>query len=274
MEDGPPDEVLVGEGEEAGERLAQPVQRARGDVQRRDALGSQQPLLGRDRVEVGPEARQPDRDRADRLRPIDRQDCPASMRELGDPLDREAGTSRPGDVADRHEPRPRDDRRVERGESRLVVSPRPDVDEDQLDPEPVAQGEQRAERARVLEPRRDRPVAGPPVDRPAGDVHRLGGRVDEGDRLGSRAADRRHARPGLVHPLEEFSEVVRAGPADPELTVGQLGHEPMGLGRQRPNRSGVEIDPRGRRRQRFADRDQALVFREEWGDHGSVSYEP
>jgi hypothetical protein len=122
----------------------------------------------------------------------------------------------------------------------------------------------------MLEPAGDDPVARPPVDRPDRDVELLGRRMPQGDRARPDPADGGHARSGFVHPLEELEPVVFGRASDPELPVGQLGHHPMRLGRERPDRAGIQVDPGRGRRQGVADGGQLVAVGEEGGHHGSV----
>ena len=66
----------------------------------------------------------------------------------------------------------------------------------------------------MLEPGRDGPVAGSPVDAQLATFIASVVEWVEGDLGGRVPGDRRDGGAGLVHPLEELDEVVEAGPAD------------------------------------------------------------
>ena len=74
------------------------------DHERAHPLGPEQPLLGRDGVQVGAEGIEADRDRAGRLGAVDDDEGAARVGDVGDPGDRHDGAGRPQDVRDRDEP--------------------------------------------------------------------------------------------------------------------------------------------------------------------------
>ena len=91
---------------------------------------------------------------------------------------------------ERHDARPVVDGRVEGGDDRIPIAADADVDELDVDPEPVSQVVQRARAARMLEAGRDGPVAGPPVDRPDPDVHAIARGMGQSDVVGIGHEDR------------------------------------------------------------------------------------
>ena len=85
--------------------------------------------------------------------------APAARASSPEPPDRQHGAGRPQDVADEDGPGWPLERGRERRDGPLVVAAVAEVDELDLDPEPIAQREQRPEPARVLVARGQHAVA-------------------------------------------------------------------------------------------------------------------
>ena len=173
--------VRVREAVPATEAGRQPLDRPRVDHERAHPLGPEQPFLRGDRVHVGPEIVEPDRDRTGRLRPVDDDERSARVGQRRDPGDRHDGTGRPQHVRDRDEAGVGRDGGFEGGQRPVVVAVVAGVDEGELDPEPVAQGVQRSDAAGVLVRGRDRATAGAPVGQQRRRVHPVGRRMGQAD---------------------------------------------------------------------------------------------
>ena len=198
---------------------------------------------------------------------------PPAPRAHGQLRDLRDGQPRPGhrrDVGERDKPGTWRDRCVEGGQRRVVVAARAGVHERQVDAEPGMQRMERPDPTGVLELGRHGPVAGAPVKRRDRLVHPVGRGVVERDGVDVRAEDRGRRAARLVHPGEELLEVVDVRAAGAQLPRLEVGHGLGRLGRQRPDRARVQVDPRLDRRQRRADRGELLLVRHEGGDHGRM----
>ena len=102
------------------------------------------------------------------------------------------------------------------------------------------------------------------------DVHAVGRRVRQRDLVKVGADDRRHARAGLVHPLDAVEVVREIRSADVALVRLELGHRGRDLGRHRPRRAGVQLDPGSEGRQRRPNRGELLRVAHEGGNHGRI----
>ena len=155
---------------------------------------------------------------------------------------------------------------------RVVVAVVAGIDEVDLDAQPVAErdtaarGRRRA-RARVVTTRPPRA----PVGQQRRGVHPVGRGVGQRDRVDVGAEHGGDAGPRLGHPLAgrraKSSEV---GAPDVALADRELGHRRGGLGGQRPDRAGVEVDPGRESRKRRPDGRQLLRVGHEGGDHGRM----
>ena len=139
-----------------------------------------------------------------------------------------------------------------------------------LDPESFAQVVERARATGMLEARRDRAIAGLPVDRPRADVHAVGGRVGQGDvrRIGHEHRGDRGPRFG--HPLERVEPVVGVGAPRRELVRRDLVHRGGRLSGDRTHRTRVQVDPGLEGGEGRPDRGQAVRIGRERGDHGRM----
>ena len=151
------------EAEPAGERRDEPLDRRGVHGERAHPLRPEQPLLGGQRVQVGAEVLEPERDRAGRLGAVDDDERATVVGDLRDGPDRHDGTGRPQHVRDRDEPGVGGDGRVEGGDRPGVVAVVTGVDDGEVDVEAVADRVQRTDAAGVLVGGRHRPAAGPPV---------------------------------------------------------------------------------------------------------------
>ncbi len=122
----------------------------------------------------------------------------------------------------------------------------------------------------MLQVRGHGPVPAPPVDRPGRHVHPIRGGVSEGDAARVRAQDRGDRGPRLSLALEGVLEEVLVGPARAQFPGLGVGHRAGRLARHRPGRARVEVDARGRGRQRLADRGDLLVIGQEWRHHARM----
>ncbi len=253
------------------ERGPSPLEDRRAEMDRPDPVGPQQPGLAGDAVDVRAEAPEVDRDRPERLAAVDRDERPSGMGQLRDPGDRQERTRRRRDVADPDEPGAGRDRRLERADRHARRrARRPGRPRRSSTPDRSRRVRSGARSTPRVGPGDDDPVAGSPVDQPGRQLEGVGRRVDQADRLGIGHAHRGHGRPRLVHPLEGLGEVLGRPPADGQLPLGELGHRPVDLGRDRAVRRGVEVDPGGGRRKGATHGGELLVVGQEGGHHGPL----
>ena len=124
-----------------------------------------------------------------------------------------------------------------------------------VDAAPVAQRPGAGARPPTCSSVVDDPVAGLPVEPQRRDVHPVGRRVGERDRVDVGGEDRRDRRPCLVHPLDggRGSRRTRRGRRVSSISASSAIAR-RGLARDAARRAGVEVDPGARRGQRLADR--------------------